>query len=187
MKSVQGSQLIQVLTGAHDLNVVEINRREIIISPLNVVIHPQFNPVMGTFDVAVLRAPAGVKTFVRAPFANTIALPTAADQRQFNGNVAILLGWGSGSNNRLHSFQSVIMQNGFCGTFWPPGMVIDQKLCTTPAASRGPCTGDEGGAVVISDGGTRRLVGLIAWPACGDGAPDLHTRITELRPWIIAQ
>jgi Trypsin len=116
-------------------------------------------------------------------------MPDLGTQNQFTSDLGLTLGWGKGSDDRLNSFQSVIMSNGFCETFWESGVVVSSTICGSPTANRGPCLNDEGGSLLNFDINTRRfvLIGILSYPDCGNGVPDLYTRLTATREWISIQ
>jgi trypsin len=60
--------------------------------------------------------------------------------------------------------------------------VFDNKICTLQAGA-GFCTSDEGGPVVANG----QLIGAISWGIiCAQGFPDVHSRISEHRDWILS-
>lgn len=116
-----------------------------------------------------------------------IMMPELGVQNQFASELGLTLGWGNGSLSRLHSFQALVMSNGFCATqLTQPNQVIAASMCGTGAQNRGPCQDDEGGPMITFNVNTRSftLIGILTNPACGSGMPDLYTRITALRQWI---
>jgi secreted trypsin-like serine protease len=182
---IQGSQIVEALLGAHNLAVIEIDRISINIATTNFIVHPQFNPNTRNFDIGLLRTPQ-INFNDRV---NYVLMPDLGAQEQFTSELSLTLGWGNGSDSRLHSFQSVVMSNGFCDTFWQSGIVTPEVICGSPANNRGPCLGDEGGPMLNFDLNTRRfmLIGVMSYPDCGNGVPDLYTRVTALRQWISVQ
>lgn len=115
---------------------------------------------------------------------NDVEMPELGNQNQFSGELSLTLGWGNGSDSRLHSFQTLVMSNGLCGTQLPS--VNAASICGAAVRGRGPCTNDEGGPMLNFNASSRRhtLIGILTLPNCGNDFPILYTRITALRQWI---
>jgi hypothetical protein len=174
---------LEALLGAHNLGVIEVERQTIIVTANNFIIHPQFNPFNSNFDVGLIR---NLNININPTSINTVVLPALGSQDQFEDRLVLALGWGQGSQNLLHSFQSLVISNGFCRTRFASGFLAQTALCTRGFEDRGPCFNDEGGPLVTFDNQQRRhiLIGIIAFPLCTSDSPDIHTRITDVRQWI---
>lgn len=62
-------------------------------------------------------------------------------------------------------------------------MVYDTTLCTQNKDTQGICDGDAGNPLATKE--DQILVGIATWSVgCGNGYPDVHTRLFPYRNWI---
>lgn len=181
--SIQGSTAVEVILGAHDISISEPDTVSFTVRSSDYIVHPSFNVMNGNFDIALMKTPTMTLNGNNTGY---VLMPELGSVNENIDDVVIALGWGNASNNRLHRFQTVVLSTGYCWTRLPVEMLPPSVICTRPIESRGPCFDDEGGPLLIFDVNTRRhiLIGLISWTMCGNGDPDLFTRITSFRDWI---
>lgn len=106
-----------------------------------------------------------------------------------SGEVAIASGWGLTSYpgsvpNDLQFIELRTLSNDQCRNKQLMGsaaMIYAGSLCTLTKRGEGMCMGDSGGPLVV--GG--ELVGLVSWGIpCGNGYPDVFTRVSEFTNWV---
>lgn len=141
-------------------------------------------------DVAVLTLDKPV-TFTRE--IRPICLPSGSYQKSYTGQVATVAGWGSLRENGpqpsvLQKVSIPIWSNLDCARKYgraAPGGIIESMLCAGQAA-RDSCSGDSGGPLMISEGGSWTQVGIVSWGiGCGKGQyPGVYTRVSAFLPWI---
>lgn len=169
-------------------------RRRARIKVSAVVIDPTYNGRKVERDFAVL-------TLEKAPEAQPIALPTAAESRAATrpGRLVRTGGWGTRSAwgfntaRRLKATKERVFRASVCDRlfgkergFQQASMICALGRRIRRTHSRLPfhstsCTGDSGGPVVANTAGGPRLVGVVsAGPfPCGLGAPSLYARVTS--------
>lgn len=166
---------ISIRTGMSNLTFQNIDASKIIT-------HPQYNSTSFAYDIAMIQLSVPITNITSAPLApNTTTYPT--------GN-AILLGWGSASNNTqaeskmLQSATVPIVDADTCAKVISSCYALDscQHFCTA-SKGKGEGYGDAGGPVVDSEG---LVLGLISGnPICAQ--PDhvaLELSLAHLHDWI---
>ncbi|XP_059244557.1 transmembrane protease serine 9 isoform X4 [Mustela nigripes] len=154
------------------------------------VLHPQYNPGILDFDVAVLELarPLGFN-----PFIQPVCLPLAI-QKFPVGRRCVVSGWGSTQEG--NATKPDILQRASVG-------IIDQKACsalynfslTDRMLCAGflegkvdSCQGDSGGPLACEEApGVFYLAGIVSWGVgCAQARrPGVYTRITRLKGWIL--
>ncbi|XP_073743417.1 transmembrane protease serine 9 isoform X3 [Callorhinus ursinus] len=154
------------------------------------VLHPQYNPGILDFDVAVLELarPLGFNTFIQP-----VCLPLAI-QKFPVGRKCMISGWGNTQEG--NATKPDILQRASVG-------IIDQKACsalynfslTDRMLCAGflegkvdSCQGDSGGPLACEEApGVFYLAGIVSWGVgCAQaGRPGVYTRITRLKGWIL--
>uniref|UniRef100_A0A182JGH4 Peptidase S1 domain-containing protein n=1 Tax=Anopheles atroparvus TaxID=41427 RepID=A0A182JGH4_ANOAO len=184
---ISGSPTLTILLGASDMT-----RIEEFIPVSNILSHPNYSSFFNRDDIAIL-------TLSReAPLRNTIRpvdLPRWSDAgNNFNNWAATTAGWGNTGRREnepipiqnLHFAVDSVNSNFVCGlshTF-----IRDTHICTS-TDNGGPCNGDEGGPVTVTESGRTFLVGIHSFHfsglfGCDRGRSSVHTRITEYLGWI---
>lgn len=105
------------------------------------------------------------------------------------GTYANVAGWGqtcpdygcSGPTDELQELRSVIGPRSDCDS-------ANGQICTRHPSGGGPCYGDEGGPLVVPNGDTWELIGLVpSWPSVGQSCTQGRSAmidVTPLRDWI---
>ena len=143
-------------------------------------------------DLAMIRLDRPVPADVGSP------IPLDRGGELADGTPASISGWGERDGVRptqLDTFDTTV--DADCGQWSDPetetgfleaGFDPDITICTS-AVPRGACTGDSGAPVVVDDGDTQRLVGIVAFGS-GEGCaidpllPDAHVAIAPFADWI---
>ncbi|XP_053685771.1 chymotrypsin-2-like [Sabethes cyaneus] len=167
---------ILVLTGSQSLMRGGTNHQAD-----RIIIHPNFNYLAN--DVAVVR--------VRTPImlsADTFALRLAS-YRIDTAIGAVLSGWGRRSLGSpafpdwLQYLTTQVISLESCRDHFNDELIPDVVMCTTYPAGRSACVGDAGSPLVY--GG--ELHGIVSWGmSCGGAHPDVFTRVSSQRGWVLA-
>uniref|UniRef100_A0A182QFZ0 Peptidase S1 domain-containing protein n=1 Tax=Anopheles farauti TaxID=69004 RepID=A0A182QFZ0_9DIPT len=184
---ISGSNTLTVLLGASDMTRVEE-----FIGVTNILSHPNYSSFFNRDDIAILTLsnPAPIRDTIRP-----IDLPRWSDvSNNFNNWAATTAGWGNTGRREnepipvqnLHFVIDSVNSNFVCGlshTF-----IRDTHICTS-TDNGGPCNGDEGGPVTVTESGRTFLVGIHSFHfsglfGCDRGRSAVHTRITEYLGWI---
>lgn len=147
----------------------------------NFKIHPQVNLQNGNYDIAIMKT---VWEIVFNSYFGSASLPTLGSNEQYIDSIGLVLGFGY--EERLLSYQNLIVGNTLCSMDWDEGYVISSTICMSSSFYTGPCWDDVGGPLLHRDitTGNYELIGIVAMPRCGSGETDLYTRITSVRQWI---
>ncbi|XP_074207295.1 transmembrane protease serine 9 isoform X3 [Camelus bactrianus] len=154
------------------------------------VLHPQYNPSILDFDVAVLEL---ARPLVFNKHVQPVCLPLAI-QKFPVGRKCIISGWGNTEEG--NATKPDILQ-------WASVGIIDQKACsalynfslTDRMICAGflegrvdSCQGDSGGPLACEETpGVFYLAGIVSWGiGCAQARkPGVYTRITRLKGWIL--
>lgn len=159
-------------------------------------VHPQYNPATNENDVAMLHLSTPVPSSVATPLPTIPNASYATD-----GRPATVVGWGStrdagGPYPNQMRYGGVRVIGGpstpGCGAY-ATGIdyFVASMLCAgLPYPNGGvvdTCSGDSGGPLFITVGGTRYLAGITSWgEGCAEaGFPGVYTRVSAVRSWTI--
>lgn len=131
----------------------EPNQRRFNFVPANVILHPQWNPLLIQNDVAVIQLPTAVPLIPLA--IRPAILPTAAEANyDFANEDAVASGWGVFSQDNpvvsevlRYVYDNVITVNQ-CALS-TIGIATAANICMTGTQNRGVCNGDSGGKKYI--------------------------------------
>uniref|UniRef100_A0A182MU01 Peptidase S1 domain-containing protein n=1 Tax=Anopheles culicifacies TaxID=139723 RepID=A0A182MU01_9DIPT len=184
---ISGSNTLTVLLGASDMTRVEA-----FIGVSNILSHPNYSSFFNRDDIAILTLSQ------EAPIRDTIRpvdLPRLSQVgNDFNSWAATTAGWG---NSGRRDNEPIPIQN----LQFAVDSVTSNLRCTlshtflrsthicTATDNGGPCNGDEGGPVTVTESGRTFLIGIHSFHfsglfGCDRGRPSVHTRITEYLGWI---
>ncbi|XP_055622419.1 serine protease 1-like [Toxorhynchites rutilus septentrionalis] len=185
---VSGANTITVALNAADwMNVGTLIR----VSHIN--IHPNFNWLLGRDDIAILtlsqNAPVDDRTI------RPVQLPRRSDVgRRMVDWVVTTAGWGNTGNRenepiptqRLRFTRDTVTSTLVCQLSYV--WVRSTHICVA-TNNGGPCNGDEGGPVTVTEGARTFLVGIHSFHysgirGCERGRSAVNTRITEYLDWI---
>ncbi|XP_058829149.1 chymotrypsin-2-like [Topomyia yanbarensis] len=171
---------VTVLTGSLSLTEGGTNHQAD-----RIVIHPQFDESTLVNDVAVMRT--------RTPIVlngDTFALRMASNYLSM-GYGALISGWGRQAidspefPDRLQYITTTVITHTECSNrFEPPydQRIVESVICTANVEGFGACLGDAGSPLVYNG----ELHGVVSWGIpCGMGHPDVHSRVTSHRPWVL--
>lgn len=175
---------------------------------------PPYQVLMGVDNLSETGVRLNVKnTYIHSEYFNSngmvvpdialLELETAATQTPISlyrgtdtleGVTATIIGWGTTVEDPpsfphdLMEAQVPIVSNDTCNVPYG-GIITDYEFCAGFEDGRvDTCQGDSGGPVMILDGGTWKLAGIVSW---GEGCAQptyygVYTRITSLLDWIDA-
>ncbi|XP_055534358.1 chymotrypsin-2-like [Wyeomyia smithii] len=146
-----------------------------------IIIHPNFNYLAN--DVAVVR--------VRTPIvlaSDTFALQMA-NYRLDTALGAVLSGWGRRSMGSpafpdwLQYLSVTIISQEECRDHFNDELIPDVVMCSAYPAGQSACVGDAGSPLVYNG----ELHGIVSWGmSCGGLHPDVFTRVSNQRAWVLA-
>ncbi|KAG5678693.1 hypothetical protein PVAND_008342 [Polypedilum vanderplanki] len=155
----------------------------------NIRRHEQFNiPHLGANDIALVQlaaaAPCGGRYF---GYISPIFIPST---REANPVDVVMSGWGAMSTNIgpgsrfLRTLRIRTISNEDCQSFYANDTNIQitfDVICTNNERGSGWCSTDIGGPLASANG----LIGIASHNVpCGQGAPDVYTRVSSYRDWI---
>ncbi|RZC39321.1 brachyurin-like, partial [Asbolus verrucosus] len=168
--------------GANSLVTDDPNR--VTIGASYSVPHPDYNPNSLANDIGLIR----IDTVIELnEYIQIIPLPTSA---LGSGQAVTLSGWGAtgdGVVNDLTYVDLSTISNADCQAIY--GEVIeDSMVCVVGKSNEGPCSGDNGGPLVITDGVNNAVhVGVVSWTSasgCETDHPSGFTRTASYISWI---
>ena len=118
---------------------------------------------------------------------NSTFAPDTTDQTCFTS------GWGgffTGSvitPKYLQWVDVLMVNNTKCSEYYGPNInITDAMICAgNPQDGKGICLGDAGGPLVCEVDGKAALTGIASWGfGCGEGNPDVYSRVTKVLSWI---
>ncbi|KAG8519155.1 Transmembrane protease serine 9 [Galemys pyrenaicus] len=155
-----------------------------------VLLHPQYNPAILDFDVAVLEL-AGPLVFNK--HVQPVCLPLAI-QKFPVGRTCMISGWGNtqeGNATKPDVLQSAsvgIIDQKACSSLYNFSLT-DRMLCAGFLEGRvDSCQGDSGGPLACEETpGVFYLAGIVSWGiGCAQARkPGVYARITRMKGWIL--
>jgi len=191
-----------VLTAAHCLDgawYVDINLGtskfgagpySIQITSFNYVIHPDWNPITLSNDIAIIYLPSNVEF---TDFISPICLPEIGDTVT-DGDLVTIVGWGKESDigsisSSLNYKEAPVISDNVCGAVY--GDLSDGVGCVDGPTT---CNGDSGGSVMsrieMHDGYKWSQAGVLSFGSslgCETGFPNGFTRVEYYLQWIRAE
>jgi chymotrypsin len=183
-----GSQSTTVISGAHNMNVIEANQQRRTVQSAQYRIHAQYNSQNLNNDIAtmILLQPLTLNAFVAAI---PLAQGTAGT---FAGVTGQSTGWGrvadgAGSSPVMRVVTNPIITNAACAATFGTAVVNAAVICIDTAGGRGTCQGDSGGVLSVAQGTGRLQVGVTSFGAaagCEAGFPAGFERVSAQIGWI---
>lgn len=154
-----------------------------------IVIHPKYDKLRQTNDLALL--------VIKHELANTVTLPFVTSNAAVPESVpAAIAGWGdvdaNGTAPMAANFAEIMLYpQSRCALELGSAFDPASMLCGGAQDDLGwidACQGDSGGPLVADIAGSRTLIGLTSWgPACAKGSPGIYTRIGDLLNGLLQQ
>ncbi|KAG6462038.1 chymotrypsin-1 [Manduca sexta] len=152
--------------------------------------HPRWDPFDIKYDVGILFLASPLKLGER------VAVIALKYQWVDGGENAFVTGWGLTSawghlpyELQLLDVTTISPEECAAGVLaagqgWPtPPINPRAEICTFHSVGHGMCNGDSGSALVSQK--DRKQIGIVSWGfPCAIGAPDVHTRIYEMKNFI---
>jgi secreted trypsin-like serine protease len=182
------SQSTTVITGAHNMNVIEPNQQRRSVPSANYRIHANYNTQNLNNDIATMILPSALTwTHAVAP----IAL-AQANAGSFENVIGQSTGWGrvadgAGSSNVLRVVTNTIISNAACAAVFGTAVVNHAVICIDTSGGRGTCQGDSGGVLSVNNAGSRLQVGVTSFGSsagCEVGSPAGFERVSAQIGWI---
>ncbi|XP_059622758.1 chymotrypsin-2-like [Phlebotomus argentipes] len=153
-----------------------------------IVNHPDLYPWDEAGDISLLQT--------RDPiiFSATAAPLVLGSNHIGPGVVATVSGWGRTAHgadafpDTLQWINTHTITNEECYQRLPSNdahILQDNMVCTVTQAGEGMCQGDSGGALFVGN----TVIGVVSWgiAPCGQGFPDVFTRISTYYNWLLIQ
>uniref|UniRef100_A0A182P240 Peptidase S1 domain-containing protein n=1 Tax=Anopheles epiroticus TaxID=199890 RepID=A0A182P240_9DIPT len=181
-----------VILGAHNRLEVEPTQQRIRFGTGGVMVHPWYAASNHRYDVAVVRLNTPLRY---TSYVQPVRLPGRNDQRQFDGLIGTVSGFGRTSDvggsfaSILQYTVNTIMSNSACIGVWGSVLIEPHNMCLTGDGGRAACTGDSGGPLTINESGQTIQVGVTSFGSangCTSGMPTVYGRITYFLDWIRA-
>lgn len=182
------TQSTTVITGAHNMNVIEASQQRRTVPSASYRIHAQYNSQNLNNDIATMILPTALTwtTFV-AP----IAL-AQANAGSFEDVIGQSTGWGrvadgAGSSPVLRVVTNRIISNAECAAVFGTTVVNHAVICIDTMGGRGTCQGDSGGVLSVNNGGSRLQVGITSFGSsagCEMNFPAGFERVSAQIGWI---
>lgn len=154
-----------------------------------IVIHPNYNRVSQTHDLALL--------VLKHEIQNTSTIPfLTSNATQVDTTTAQIAGWGdvdrNGTAPMAANTASIFMfPQEQCAALVGTTFDLETMLCGNAKTDVGwidACKGDSGGPLVSTVNGARTLIGLVSWgTSCATGTPGIYTRIGNLLNPLLQQ
>lgn len=181
---LDGAQTVQIRLGAH---MIELNEpTQVRINASRWIQHEKWNPDILINDIAVIELSQEAITNSNIRFVN---LPRRAQlSNSFAGRTARISGWGldsdgAGNISPVLREVNVGVTGNFICTVQYLGIIRRSHICTSGRGSRGSCSGDSGGPLMINNIQVGIVSFGIGW-GCEIGWPSAFTRITSYLDWI---
>ncbi|XP_069694343.1 brachyurin-like [Periplaneta americana] len=180
-----------VILGAH--RVMETEDTQVRFDVTEKHVHPAWDPLRISNDVALLRLPSSVQL---SQHIQTLRLPTLSQKDEtFADVMAVASGWGRDSDNSesispvLRWVRTPITTNYMCGVLYF-GAINDGHICVSGTGGKSTCNGDSGGPLVVEDAeGRPTQVGVVSFGisfGCEIGWPAAFARVTYYLDWILS-
>jgi hypothetical protein len=150
-------------------------------------------PNMYANDIGLIHIRADAQT--RPPADPKRVQPISLFRKPIGGGDEVTaIGWGM-TENVAKSFSAVplkidlrVMDTPECQARagYGPQRVNSGVICAAREGQK-TCRGDSGGPVILTNGTTAQLVGIVSWgkrDCSGDGRPSVFTRVESYLPWI---
>ncbi|XP_055842447.1 transmembrane protease serine 9-like [Episyrphus balteatus] len=158
---------------------------------LETIIHSDWNMKESTaHDISLLRI-APVTLGPQIGLVNLPALSRSGDYEKYLNEKVIASGWGMTSDDpkadspeELQYAEMKIVSNLKCTLVF--GDVAPSNICAQGPKGTSTCSGDSGGPLVTES--SKTLIGLTSFGSaagCTLGLPEVFTRITSYRSWIL--
>lgn len=181
-----------VILGAHNIQQAsEPNQIRVAIpSAANIRLHPDWNPSLIRYDIALVQTPAAFPLNAQI---RPVILPTA-DQitHDFAGENGVISGWGvfsdsvGASSDVLRFVYDNIITNTACSIRFP-GVIQASNICVTGTNGRGACSGDSGGPLTVQRGGESLQIGVVSFGlalGCELAWPSAFARVSFFHHWL---
>ncbi|KAF4097692.1 mast cell protease 1A-like [Onychostoma macrolepis] len=175
-----GSQILTVVVGAHDLRNSENSDR---IGVKSYIPHPSYMIHFSWNDIMLLRLQEKVNL---NNYVEWISLPKKGEDVEVN-TLCVVAGWGQlltdgPKSDRLMEANVHIMNNRECRKRWENNFSVSQMMCTH--GHGGSCIGDSGGPLVCG----KTAVGVTSFGykiLCNSPEkPNVYIKISLYIPWI---
>jgi len=156
------------------------------IQPTSIQQHQSYENRTYHNDIAIISLPRPVNfnTFIR-PICLPPAGPLYVDERP------TVAGWGTlqhkGQQSRkLMKVKVPVWTNADCDATYDQTIIPKMMCAASKTGGQDSCRGDSGGPLMIQQGSTWSVVGIVSWGIrCAEkDKPGVYTRVNEYLPWI---
>ncbi|QTA88531.1 serine protease [Desulfonema magnum] len=171
---------IDVVLGVHDLKNDTGQR----IKVRRIISHPSYDDELCDSDIALLELEEEASQEV---------LPLVPKDSVIEGKEAVAMGWGDTDVNSFKSPETLqqvslpIISNEICSQAYAADDITDNMVCAGYAeGGKDSCFGDSGGPLIVRDGNTWSLAGIVSWgEGCAEpGYYGVYTRVSQFLDFI---
>lgn len=182
------TQSTTVITGAHNMNVIEPNQQRRTVPSASYRIHANYNSQNLNNDIATMILPSALTL---NQFVAVINL-AQANAGSFENVIGQSTGWGrtadgAGSSPVLRVVTNRIISNADCAAVFGTAVVNHAVICIDTSGGRGTCQGDSGGVLSVASGASRLQVGVTSFGSsagCEMNFPAGFERVSAQIGWI---
>lgn len=178
-----------------EYSISGISGHEQVIDPLEVYIHPDFDPEYLAYDIALIKlaTPATLNTYV-----STIALTDSVYTNEVLSNYdGVVTGWGAigyDDKNDEYIYPDVLQKatvdflaDSAC-SYYGASYQPESMLCAGiyPEGTKDTCYGDSGGPIAFQKYGTWLQAGVTSWgnECAQEYFPGVYARVSAALAWI---
>jgi len=178
-------RLVSVNVHRHNLANSAGSEGGVVRSVSEIIIHPRYNPLSLSNDVALWRLATPITTV------ETVALD-ATGQYSPVGAESSVIGWGAtreggAGSNVLRQVEVPIISNTQCAQQYGSGSITASMICAGyDEGGRDSCQGYSGGPLFVNAGSNIVQIGVVSWGQ-GCARPDfagVYARVSELYDFI---
>ncbi|XP_063800559.1 ovochymase-2-like isoform X2 [Pseudophryne corroboree] len=175
-----------VIAGLHDLERSENSQKRLV---KQVIVHPEFSPLLMDFDIALIQLEEGYRF---SPYIQPICLPEAHSMVE-PSTLCVVSGWDlkrdEEKSKKLQQLEVAVLPDDICNDYYP-NFITERMFCAGTATSKSSvtCPGQPGAPLVClsDDPGIYFIFGIVSWGVgCKENPkPGVYTNVSVFVEWI---